>query len=957
MNKLDLLQTATLFNGNGVDALPPAPEGALWLLREGAVELFVVRGTEADADFFTRHLFSLDTDCAVLPTAIDGAQLKAVPLIGSCLEAVPRAKLDAAAWDRGLTPWLEGFGAGLTEAGLHRPEIARFLDDTSLEDEEPPSGDTVSVHHGLRWAAHPGQEIAPFGRRHDFGTAMPVPVTHRLWATVAGDPMEIGVLTTAEMLERRLLWSALDATNRTLLQLALDHFLKRREENERRIVKRQGREVDDRAHLLDAAAVSVEVRRLTKGEVKVTDPLVLACQRVGRWHGIAVKNDAIDEPGLSFDERLHRIALRSRFQSRKIALQGKWWKADIGALLAFDHASGEPLALVQGTMGRILRYDAAHPSGQAVSASTAAEIAPHAYQFYASFPESAKSLKEVFKFGIPKDVSIPLALSMPLAISALALLPPLMIKVLFDKAIPGSDFPLVLNVAVALVLIYGTSILVQMAFETALARFEGKAAARLQAALFDRVLRLPSSFVQKMFLGKIHSKWMLFEKLHGGGLVRTFAPTLLTAVFSVCSLALMFSFFPMAAGIVLFVTLGLLYYASKVGPWQLAGMAKGVFIPGHYWSMVTEALGGIGKLRLAGAEGRAFNRWLAFLVERRVRFLQGLRYRSRFQIALSMYEGGTLLLILVVLAAQYSGHALPMGRFMGFLAATRTFTAAMIVFARALPDLRMMAADDLPDVLPFVGSDVENPMSRGMAGSLEGEVEMNQLTFRYQGSARAVLDGVTIKAKPGEFVALVGRSGCGKSTVMKLLLGMEKPASGGIFYDGHNLDRLDVVDVRSQIGVVMQNADLIPGTIFDYITASRPCTLEHAWAVARLAGVDGVIRNLPMGMYTFIAEGSSALSGGQMQRLMIARAMAGKPKILFFDEATSWLDNETQSHVAERLSHLQITRIVIAHRLSTIRQADRIYVLDEGKVAATGTFDELMSQGGLFADLARRQFT
>ena len=213
-----------------------------------------------------------------------------------------------------------------------------------------------------------------------------------------------------------------------------------------------------------------------------------------------------------------------------------------------------------------------------------------------------------------------------------------------------------------------------------------------------------------------------------------------------------------------------------------------------------------------------------------------------------------------------------------------------------------------------------------------------------------------MKIRPGQYVAIVGKTGCGKSTLMRILLGFEKPEKGAVYYDGRNLDALDVKSLRHKIGVVMQNGKLFQGDIYSNITISAPqLTLKEAWEAAEMAGMKEDIENMPMGMHTVISEGSGGISGGQRQRLMIARAIAPKPKVLMFDEATSALDNITQKIVSDSLEELKCTRIVIAHRLSTIRNCDRIIVLDGGKIIEDGTYDQLIEKKGFFAELVERQ--
>ena len=240
--------------------------------------------------------------------------------------------------------------------------------------------------------------------------------------------------------------------------------------------------------------------------------------------------------------------------------------------------------------------------------------------------------------------------------------------------------------------------------------------------------------------------------------------------------------------------------------------------------------------------------------------------------------------------------------------------------------------------------------------SLSGAIEVSNVAFRYNENSPYVLQDISFKVRPGEYVALVGRSGCGKSTIMRLLLGFETPERGSIFYDSHDVQKTDLRSLRQHIGVVMQDGSLFMGDIASNITISTPlATLDEAWEAAEIAGIADDIRKMPMGMQTLVTEGGGGVSGGQRQRLMIARAVCGKRRILMLDEATSALDNKTQKHVSDSLDSLKCTRIVIAHRLSTVRHCDRILVVDQGVIAEEGTYEELIEKGGIFAELVERQ--
>ena len=240
-------------------------------------------------------------------------------------------------------------------------------------------------------------------------------------------------------------------------------------------------------------------------------------------------------------------------------------------------------------------------------------------------------------------------------------------------------------------------------------------------------------------------------------------------------------------------------------------------------------------------------------------------------------------------------------------------------------------------------------------GELSGAIELNSVSFRYDEEQPLVLKDISLKINPGEMVAFIGPSGSGKSTVMRILLGFEEPELGSVYYDGNAFDSMNKDLVRQQIGVVLQNGALMSGSIYKNIVGNSELSLEDAWEAARMAGMEEDIKNMPMEMYTVVSEGAGTFSGGQRQRLMIARAIAHKPRLLFMDEATSALDNRTQNIVSESLDNLQATRIVIAHRLSTIINADRIYVMDKGEIVESGTYNELIERDGLFSKLAKRQ--
>lgn len=367
--------------------------------------------------------------------------------------------------------------------------------------------------------------------------------------------------------------------------------------------------------------------------------------------------------------------------------------------------------------------------------------------------------------------------------------------------------------------------------------------------------------------------------------------------------------------------------------------------------MTYAMISGIQKIKLAGAEKRAFARWATLYAQgAKMRYDPPMFLKINSVISLAISLTGTLVMYALavksgVSVADYYAFNTAYGMISGSF---MSLAGMALTFAQIRPVLEM--------VKPFLDTVPEIAEEKQVVTHLSGSIEVNNVSFRYNENMMPVLDNLSLKIKPGQYVAIVGKTGCGKSTLMRLLLGFEKPQKGAIYYDGRDLERIDLRSLRRRIGAVMQNGKLFQGDIYSNIVISAPqLTMQEAWEAAEIADIAEDIRRMPMGMHTIISEGSGGISGGQRQRLMIARAVAPKPKILILDEATSALDNLTQKKVSESLDRLRCTRIVIAHRLSTIRRCDRILVLDGGRIIEDGTYDELIEKNGFFAELVARQ--
>jgi ABC-type bacteriocin/lantibiotic exporter with double-glycine peptidase domain len=483
-------------------------------------------------------------------------------------------------------------------------------------------------------------------------------------------------------------------------------------------------------------------------------------------------------------------------------------------------------------------------------------------------------------------------------------------------------------------------------------RVMGRGASRLQTAIVDRTIRLSSDFLHGFSSADLTQRVMVIDAVNRAlGVIVVDA--LLAGVFSLVSLVLLLALMPAAAGVALLLLVPFAAVTVLAGLRQLPDLTRAETHTAEASQLAFQMVENIAHLRAAGAEERAFARWAEIYRDSQAAQRRASAVQTVFSafvggyglISLAGFFGGLMLLrtpdlsagTLLILVSTYSR----------FLISSAGFAKAMQGIVRVLPKIRR--AKVLLAAQPEVDASKVDP------GELSGRVEVDHVSFGYVDGAPPVLNDVSLTIEPGQFVAFVGASGCGKTTLMKIMLGFETPTAGAVFYDGQDLRKIDIQSLRRQVGVVLQAGALMSGSIGQNILGVTEGNSDDAWAAARLAGLAEDIEAMPMGMHTALTDGASTLSGGQTQRLMLARALVGRPRIIFLDEATSSLDNATQAVVMQSLQRIAVTRIVIAHRLSTIQNADRIFVFDAGRVAQSGTYAELAHVPGLFADLVRRQ--
>lgn len=658
--------------------------------------------------------------------------------------------------------------------------------------------------------------------------------------------------------------------------------------------------------------------------------------------------ESVTEP----DEQLEYCLRPHGLMCRTVSLTEGWQKDAFGPMLACRGEEKRPTVLLPGQMGGYCFKD---EGGRRVPVTRkqAGAFWGKAICFYRPLPLRRIGISDLFAFlGSCLCVGDYLLLAgLTLLVVLVGMLTPNLTRLLTGFVLESGNTALLWETFAFLVCVLISSQLVQSVRAVAMNRLEIKTSMAVQSAMMMRLMSLPAPFFKRYSSGELSSRSKAVDSLCSLLMGTVFS----TGLMSVCSLLYITQIVHFAPGLVvpaltvILATVALTLLTSLVQA-RVSGQAMefGAKESGVSFALIS----GITKIRLAGAEKRAFARWAgAYTAGAELSYNPPFFLKINGALNLLISLLGTLALYYFsvqtgISQSEYMAFGASYGMVMGAFSALAGIASSI---AQIRPVLDMAK--------PLLEAEPEVSESREIVTRLSGGIELSNVCFRYREDMPYVVDGINLKIRPGEYIAIVGATGCGKSTLMRLMLGFETPEKGAIYYDGRNMNKLDLRSLRRRIGTVMQDGGLFEGDIYSNITISAPqLTLEDAWAAAETAGIADDIRRMPMQMFTMLGEGQGGISGGQKQRLMIARAIAPKPKILMFDEATSALDNKTQKQISEALDQLKCTRIVIAHRLSTIRNCNRILLLDKGHILEDGTYDELIAKGGAFAELVARQW-
>ncbi len=956
-------------------------DGSVWLVQEGSVDIFCLRfaagGKLSGRMFVTRIEPGSCLVGTIAASGNDGAPpgvLQAVSRPGTtlCHLAPEKARErlgkrhthDTAAHliDNWVSTVCDGLNTG------PKPRDCRSIRQTSSVQIDP--GATVSSAAGVSWIAHHEGRSRLLGRPEMPMEAALTPCTGRTWFETDGR-VNVAALSTRTVLATGDIWAALT----TFQSIVIQYALLRMEEAANIEAGRQQQRDLNRTQLLTAAfadllaaydASTAGLIGPTSGAFRSGElpndagdaSFADACTLVGEELGLQIAVAPRSETALASDP-VTATARASGLRVRQVLLEEDWWRTDSGPLLARTEGNpGQWVALLPEAPGRYrLHGPSATDDPKRMTGAVAQTLAPVAYSFYRPFPATELSFRTILRFGIRgcgRDVVRVVLLG--LCGGLLGLVTPIATGALFNTVIPSAERDQLWQVTLILLTCAIATGMFELGRRLALARVDGRLGATVQAAVWDRLLGLPLGFFRPFSAGDLAVRAMGIDTMR-----KTLSGATVTAalggMFSLSNIGLLYYYGGNLAWWAVLLLVAAVGATLSVGYGQLRLQRRIVPLTTRISGLVLQLLNGISKLRVAAAEGHAFAQWARLFSEQR-----RLQIRSR-TVSNSLAVFNTvfpILGVLVIMAAATAGGtvaaSIRTGDYLAFSAAFGACLAASVsLSAAAVQVLGLVPVYEAAK--PILEAVPETTDAKSDPGTLSGRIEAHHLTFSYRPDVPATLLDVSLAARPGEFVAIVGPSGSGKSTLLRLLLGFEQPDTGSVFFDGQDLAGLDVRAVRSQIGVVLQSGRIMAGDFFSNIVGLGAHTLDDAWAAARLAGLDDDIRAMPMGMHTVVSEGASTLSGGQRQRLLIARAIVNRPRILFFDEATSALDNRTQAIVSNSLAQLNATRIVIAHRLSTVQHADRILVMEQGRIVQSGRHATLINRDGPFAELARRQVT
>lgn len=690
-----------------------------------------------------------------------------------------------------------------------------------------------------------------------------------------------------------------------------------------------------------------------------TDPLIDALKAAAKTYDAKVSPDAKRFADESQSASLTRLARGAGMHVRPVRLKEQRIGEAPVPLLAFrksDSGPDDPVLLHRNGKDWFVAEAAGEWKRKKCATFELQAFDDTAYMILPNLPEGKISGKQLLMFGLKRSRREIMAfMGLTLISGAAIALIPVVSSPLLDYIVPEGNVGLLVNVTLFFGLVLGVNILTRFAAGIAQLRMNGRMGFELRAAAIDRAIRvadktaLTGQVLPSAPVAALSTRSM--EHWHRGvwSMVLSVLASILIALPSLFVIATASAIGAALIGVILLIILVLGYLISKR---RIRVLLNGVATPQSWMTNAYEGLSMLDTVRSTAAEGRLFSKWTDAFLTLRHRFLSS----DRVGVAASAIEGsvGGLLILSAVIALAVAGGVSNGSAPVALVIAAGNVAGAIVALLSAFSKSSMLGIQYR--MIDSLLKGEAQPVGTGLVPPvLSGEISCQNLSCRHGNASRLAIDNVSFDVAAGDHIGITGPSGAGKSTLIKALLGLIECEEGGVRFDGMDMSVLDAQAIRQQIGIVGQSGQLFPGTLFENIAAGAPISNEKTILAAKKAGFGPDIEALPLGLNTPVGETECGFSGGQVQRILLARAFACKPKILILDEATSALDAELQDHVDWAIDEMNATVISIAHRLETLRNCDRILVLDGGRLVEQGSYHELVENDGLFGSLIRAE--
>lgn len=971
-NNLSLLKFATQY-GQSIPCAGNLPltlddPNMVWYIESGSVNLFLVEIRNGVEQSLRQHIMHCDAGI-IIPGVIpdtnperDDAKFSVIAkgIAGSVLRRIPISYLnqaDPTEIAEQIDFWVLSFSNLLSRFVTHKPRPTILAEpDTNLDLE----AGTFSVRKGVTWITDMPQGASLFmgvidGFDHSTSGTIEVPMvplTSVSWLSVFQNTI-VECKSTKEVIKQGLLSQALAEFH--LLAFALEHYNRKLalvdDTNLERIRKtsRNAAERISRDKLYNIYDLPVE-NDLSDDETTLFDALRI----IGKFEKIVFQLPQRSGPSLK-PVGLTSILDMSDIRSRRISLvsDDQWWKTDGSSILAYLKENEQPVVLIPGLFGRYWMIDPVKKTKIRLTAKRMSLLQTGAWTFYSPFPNQKVDSAVLFRSARHRSTGNIIRLILAgIPGGIFQIIPALALGITVNIVANGNGEESLYIVSLVVISFGLISALLHILQNKSLMHLKDRATSRIEAAFWDRIMRLPAHDLNIRPTSEIALSAMTFQQIRNSEQL-TFIESILSMIFML-PILIYICFIDIYLGLVTLIICAVsLLLTALVRMFQIEPHGRVIHASHKATTRLFQIIEGIVKLRVERAEGSAYAIWARdYRKQKRTEIELGdLEYHSR---AFSTTIPFLAVAVLFFLIAIYS-HNTSIGDFLVVFIVFLTFLSVTTRLGESIGSLAvgLKAVDKLR---PFLDAIPEVTKGREPVEYLNGDVLFDRVSFRYDTDGPLILDDITIHARPGEFVAIAGESGVGKSTLLNLALGINQPSSGSILYDGRDLRHLNLKQLRRNVGSVPQSLQLHPQDIWDNIAINQDIsTTEMVWEATKSARIEDQIKAMPMGLMTFVGTSGFALSGGESQRIAIARSLLGNPRVILLDEATNWLDNNSQAEIMQNLSLLVSTRIVIAHRLSTLEKADRIYVLKAGKVVQTGTYQDLKETEGVFKDLITRQ--